>query len=154
MDSITLHLKIRDNDEVATASVAYLRAIYSQKSVDRIKDSLYEFFKPIRESPAKIHDKHWLKMIVDFVPMTETGQPSQPLIAKLTSLTTLAPWLDLALRISHLTKSSDSLELSIADIDLIWSRLCSPDFRVEKIPTPFAEFLLDFLTATGKSFSK
>jgi len=144
--SVKINLKSRPSDGIIMADLVTVRQFYSLPTLNQTKEALYNFFSPISGFVEKVHDRQWLKKIIDFVPVTETGQQ------KLTTLTALAPWMKLAMLVGDLTDESLDVVLLDDQASLIWERLCSPDFRVDRVSLPFAQFLFDLSEILAKKF--
>lgn len=106
------------------------------------KDGLWNFFSSLaNEDEIYVHDRHWLELLINWMP--EGGL----------ALTESAKWFKLASRVSDLdTKKEGNFELSQYQIDLIWQRLINPQFKMDRLPMPFVQFVQDFQTASGKHF--
>ncbi len=106
------------------------------------KDGLWNFFASLaNEDEVYVHDKHWLELIINWVP--EGG----------TSLTESAKWFKLADRVTSLdTGKEGNFTLTAYQSDIIWQRLINPNFKMERLPAPFVKFVMDFQGATGRHF--
>jgi len=144
--STTLQLKKRDTGENLVLSTDQFRAILNMPESEA-KNQLYDLFKDIIESDAKIHDKRWLEQIVNFIPTDSEGRP------KRVPFTEQAKWLKLAERISKLdTKKDGDFTLTAYQETIIWERLNSADFTIQGMPSACVRFIVDFLEATGRRF--
>ena len=97
-----------------------------------------------------IHDKEWLAMIVNYIPVIETQQGRQP---KQVSLTDQAPWFKLATRVYDLREVDGAVfTLSHKQADLVWKRLNDKDFQLVNFSPLFQAFVIEFAEAYGKTF--
>jgi len=108
-------------------------------------DKLWEYFERVSsniESELPIHDKTWLEAIVNWVP--DGGL----------AMTEIARWLKLARRVSTLdgTRETGNFTLSDYQVNLIWSRLKDPRFKLRVMAPQFVDFMLHFQDITGKHF--
>lgn len=106
------------------------------------KDGLWNFFASLaNEDEVYVHDRHWLELIINWVP--EGG----------TSLTESAKWFKLADKVSALSiEKVGDFTLTAYQSDIIWQRLINPKFKMERLPAPFVKFVMDFQDATGRHF--
>jgi hypothetical protein len=106
------------------------------------KDGLWNFFASLaEEDEVFVHDRHWLEILINWVP--EGGVP----------LTESAKWFKLADRVGDLDIEKEGpFTLSPYQVDLIWQRLINPLFKMDRLPMPFVKFVQDFQQATGKHF--
>jgi len=106
------------------------------------KDGLWNFFASLaKEDEVFVHDKHWLELIINWMP--EGGH----------SLTESAKWFKLADRVSALdTDREGDFTITAYQTDIIWQRLIDPKFKLERLPVPFVKFVTDFQGITGRHF--
>lgn len=113
-------------------------------------EMLWGFFQQVSEMPPyrkTIHDKEWLKLIVNFVPTTDGPDPKPKFVPE----SEKACWYPLAKHV-HMLREVDgaTMTLSRAQADMVWERFVSPDFKL--IPSQqFKDFMLDFAEAAGKN---
>lgn len=106
------------------------------------KDGLWNFFQSLANNDELyVHDQHWLELLINWVP--EGG----------VALTESAKWFKLASRVGDLDiEKEGNFNLSTYQADLIWQRLINPQFKMDRLPMPFVQFVQDFQLATGKHF--
>jgi len=115
------------------------------------REELWAFFTRVEEMPIyreTIHDKEWLKLIVNFIPTMENKNGES--VPKYVPESEKACWYPLARRV-HMLREIDGglMTFSRAQAEMIWERFISPDFKL--IPSQkFKEFMLDFAEAAGK----
>ena len=138
----TLVLKARDDTVIVSIPLVGLRTALEMGQTEGapiIWDQLVKF----RDIPARRHDREWLALIVNWVD-SDKGLP----------LTETAKWFRLARKVGELSDDSESITLTLTEVDLIWSRMQDSRFVVRgTLPIPFVEFLLDFCDATGRQFA-
>jgi len=92
------------------------------------------------ESPMA-HDKRILEQIVNWIP--EGGLP----------LIETAKWFKLAMRIIDIDETRQGpFVLSDYQVQLLWSRLIDPRFKIMLLSNAFVEFIVDFQIAVGRHF--
>jgi hypothetical protein len=106
------------------------------------RDGLWKFFEGLSDDDeTMVHDKHWLELIVNWMP--EGGAP----------LAESAKWFKLAGRVAALDPDREgNFTLSDFQAELIWKRLISPNFKMDRLPAPFVAFVQDFQKASGRHF--
>lgn len=106
------------------------------------KDGLWNFFNSLaNEDEIYVHDRHWLELVINWMP--EGG----------VALTESAKWFKLAKRVNDLDIGKEgTFNISPYQVDLIWQRLINPQFKMDRLPMPFVQFVQDFQAATGKHF--
>jgi len=115
-------------------------------------EALWAFFGEVAKMPPyrkTIHDKEWLKLIVNYVPTTENKNGET--IPKHVPESERACWYPLARRV-HMLKEIDGgvMQFSRAQAKMIWERFTSPDFKL--LPgQQFKEFMLEFADAIGEA---
>lgn len=135
--AITLQLKLRKSASPqlnARVLLAFLAGPLSdEEKVAQLRERL--------DTKAVVHDKAWLAHLVNWSP--EGGM----------ALTEQAPWLKLAVRVSALDEEREGpFTLSAAQAELLWKRMNDPKFKLGGLESAWAEFVLDFCKAAGKSF--
>lgn len=94
-----------------------------------------------------MHDAVWLERVATYIKMTDEGRPIPP------TLKDQAVWLPLIKRLSKVNRDKDSwIAITDAEIDELWKRMTSTDFKVDTAHHTWAEFVLDFLKFSGKAF--
>ena len=106
------------------------------------KEGLYKFFESLADNDeVYVHDRHWLELLINWMP--EGG----------VALTESAKWFKLAGRVADLdVEKEGDFTLSPYQADIIWQRLINPQFKLERLPVPFVQFVQDFQVATGRHF--
>jgi hypothetical protein len=141
--SVTIDLKKRINNMTVIAPLVEIKAIVSSSDEEAAKDALWEYFLPVKDTETDVHDKQWLKNIVDWVPQGGL------------SLSEMAKWFKLVERVNKL---DDNLEagftLSSFQVDLLWGRITDEKFKLNRLDSAFVEFILEFQAATGKHFEQ
>lgn len=137
--NVVLHLKRRTNrNTITVASAPVLRAL---KEND--KDGLWAMFKSINPDDGGAHDKAWLAMICNWAP--EGGL----------SLKDMSKWIGLAARVDRLDDTKvGTFTLNPFQDALIWQRLNDEKFKLSALSPLFAEFLLEYMTASGHNFAE
>lgn len=105
------------------------------------KDGLWNLFNRVVSAANTIHDKEWLKMIVNWVP--EGGL----------KLTDMARWMPLARRIDKLDETEQELILSQNTVNMLWDRLNDDNFKLNRMDAAFVGFISEFQEVTGKHFA-
>ena len=145
-----LKLKVRQRSNTVNVSVEMIKAWLDQSEEDAAQ-SMYEFFKPIKENEPTVHDKIFLANIINWVPtirdkagnITSTGL----------SLTQQVRWYKLADRLDDVSDEEEGeIKLANKDIDAIMERIKSPEYKMPGLSKPYREFLTDFLRTTHKYF--
>jgi len=132
-----INLKKRTALRAIEVPIPVLKNLIEQED----KDGLFDYFKGIAKQDFEVHDKQWLELIINWVP--EGGH----------ALTESAKWFKLANRVADLdTDKEGAFTLSPYQVDLLWNRLNNSKFTVERLPTAFVAFIVDFQTATGRHF--
>jgi hypothetical protein len=131
-----LNLKQRSTRDTLTLPFLLLKGIVERGD----KEALWRVFEGLGEDTV-VHDKHWLEVIINWTP--DGGLP----------LTETAKWFKLADHVSELDVDREG-EMTLSDyqVDLIWKRLTSPQFKMDRLPLPFMGFVRDFQKATGRRF--
>ena len=107
----TLVLKARDDTVIVSIPLVGLRTALEMGQTEGapiIWDQLVKF----RDIPARRHDREWLALIVNWVD-SDKGLP----------LTETAKWFRLARKVGELSDDSESITLTLTEVDLIWSRM-------------------------------
>ena len=135
--AVTLYLKLR-KDETKQIALPLLLRIVNGAGSDKEKIAQLQ---TLDEQNARIHDRAWLSMIVNWVP--EKGLP----------LTETAKWMKLAARVGELDDEREgTFALSDFQAKLVWERMNYAEFKIVRNNPALAGFVLDFLAVTGKSF--
>jgi len=140
--AVKLALKKRDNGNNIILPMDEIRQIFASGDLEAVKNQLYKDLSFIAKlEQGYIHDRIHLAMVCNWVP--EGG----------VVLTMMADWLKLARKVNHITDDNTELNLSRFQADLIWKRLVSNNFKVQRADPTFFDFVLDFMDAIGeKSF--
>jgi hypothetical protein len=133
-----LNLKARPTRDTLTLPYLLIKGVVDRQD----KEGLWKLFSSLAdEDGTTVHDKHWLELIINWMP--EGGLP----------LSESAKWFKLAERVGMLDRERDGVfTLSDYQVDLIWKRLTDPKFKMDRLPTPFVMFVRDLQKATGKHF--
>lgn len=137
--NVVLNLKRRTNRNTLTvASAPVLQAL---KTGD--KEGLWTMFKGINPDDGGAHDKVWLAMICNWAP--EGGLP----------LKDMSKWMGLAARVDRLDDTREgTFTLNPFQDALIWGRLNDEKFKLNSLSPLFAEFLLEYMLASGHNFAE
>lgn len=136
--STILNLKKRVTRETLSLPLFILKGFVDKDD----KDGLWSFFQSLaNDNEVYVHDKHWLELIVNWMP--EGGM----------ALTESAKWFKLADRVSTLDIDKEGdFTLTAYQSDIIWQRLINPKFKMDRLPAPFVKFVMDFQEVTGRHF--
>lgn len=136
--STTMKLKKRLTRETLTLPINVLKGFVDRDD----KEGLFNFFGSLaNEDEIYVHDKHWLELLVNWMP--EGG----------VALTESAKWFKLASRVADLdVEKEGNFTLSAYQADLVWQRLVNPQFKLDRLPQPFIGFVQDFQEASGRHF--
>jgi len=135
--AIKIELKKRETQGSINISTPWLTEILSREDagellVEQLKAMIGEIF---------IHDKAWLLQIINWAP--QGGHP----------LSESAKWFKLAKRVADLDEDKEGVfTLSDYQVNLIWTRLINPLYKVTGLPPAFVEFVLEFQQACGRHF--
>jgi len=143
----TIKLKLRDGSDNLSIPVQFVLEWMALEK-EQAKERLYAFFEPLDENSLKGHDKTFLEMTINWVPInTQTGR------AEGLPLTEQVRWIKLAQKLAEVDETKDGeITLSNKDIELIWERWNNPAFKINAIPQNIAEFLMEFQEATNRWF--
>lgn len=133
-----LKLKKRPTRETLSLPLFVIKGFVDKED----KDGLWNFFQSLaNEDEVFVHDRHWLELLINWMP--EGGL----------ALTESAKWFKLAKRVNDLdTEKEGNFTISPYQSDLIWQRLINPQFKMDRLPMPFVQFVQDFQEVTGKHF--
>ena len=136
--SIKLNLKKRLSRETLSLPLPLIKGLIDRED----KDGLWNLFNNLaNDDNVYVHDRNWLELIINWIP--EGGVP----------LTESAKWFKLAKRVSALdTDKEGDFTLTPYQNDLIWQRLISPSFKLERLPPAFVHFVIDYQEASGRHF--
>lgn len=135
--AIKINLKKRKAHGSITISAPDLTDILNREEA---ADLLVKQLKGMIDN-STIHDKNWLLQIVNWVP--QGGHP----------LSESAKWFKLAKRVADLDEEKEgSFTLSDYQVNLIWARLISPEYKVVGLPQAFLEFIMELQQASGRHF--
>ncbi len=138
---ITLQLKTRSDSTSISVPLKPIQEVLRLGATEG-KDALWQYFSSIKDLILTHHDREWLEAIVNYVDQ----QKPQP-------LTEQVKWFKLAAKVGKLVWDSAEVALTKQDVDLMWSRMCDGEFKPRIASTAWAEFILEFCSATGKQFS-
>jgi hypothetical protein len=133
-----LYLKRRPTRDTIAVPLVLIKGIVDRED----KDGLWKLFEGLgNDEESTVHDKHWLELIINWAPQGGV------------SLTESAKWFKLAGRVADLDMSREG-EFTLSDYqtDLIWRRLVNPQFKMDRLPSPFVKFVMEFQEAAGKHF--
>lgn len=147
---IKLELKIRKRGDTLRLSKEQLRAWMSQPE-EIAKQSLYNFFAPLKDDKPTVHDYVFVQQVIDWIPINEKtgvalGLPMKEQVRLIRLTEQLIPFDDAK------DPEPGFINLSTKDVDLLWGRMDNDKFLVGAISPPYAAFLMDFQEATGKWF--
>jgi hypothetical protein len=133
-----LNLKKRLSRETLSLPTSIIKGLVDRED----KEGLWNFFQSLADdNNVYVHDKTWLEFIINWMP--QGGTP----------LTESAKWFKLASRVSDLDIEKEGpFTISPYQVDLVWQRLINPQFKMERLPVPFVQFIQEFQMATGKHF--
>lgn len=142
-----LKLKIRKRSDSVNVPTEIIRT-WLDRSEEDAALLMYDYFKPIKEGEATVHDKVFLGNIINWVPVDErSGRP------KGLPLTEQVRWIKLADRLDDADDEVESeIGLANKDIDAIMERMKSSEYKMVGLSKPFRDFLTDFLRTTHKYF--
>lgn len=148
MTVFTFQTKLRTQEDVVSIRMDRLRDLLTEKDAGT---RLFEEFGRYAALPARVHDKVWLEMILDWVPSSKA--PSGQFVPDGLSITEQAKWIDLARRVRRL-KEEDGATLRLYgwEVEMIWKRVTSQNFLMQRFSLALLEFLQEFGQATGNSF--
>ncbi len=110
------------------------------EDVKEAKEALWRFMGPVRDSDVIIHDKHWLKLIIDWQP--KVGLP----------LSEIARWFNLIEIVNEIDEEEEGeLEINEFQKNLIQARMEHEEFITGTEPQ-WIGFVMDYKKATGFNF--
>lgn len=137
---IKIALKKRFNGNNFIVPVSQILGIM-ELNEELAKQNLYDSFKVMAQDGAGyVHDRTQFATIVNWMP--EGGLP----------LTKLADWIPLARKINNLSDKDVEINLSTFQANMIWERLSSDTFIVQRADPAFMSFIGDFIEVLGKQF--
>lgn len=138
----------QDNLEITLTKPQVKR--WMEGDAAKAKESLYAAFTSLRDMPGYIHDYKWLDYICAWRPDYKPMEPP-PLI----TLKEALPWLNIVRKLGNHVESEKDFVLALkgSEVELIWARLNSPEFKIVDMHHCFAEFIVDFAQQTGHAFA-
>ena len=142
-----LELKIRTRSKSVRVEISKILE-WLDSSEEDAKQLMYDYFSPMTEENAQVHDKVFLQGIINWVPVDEkSGRPKGLLF------TDRVQWIPLTRKVNAVDESKEgTILLTNKDIDLIMHRLKSKQYKTIGFSEPFTDFLINFLEQTGKWF--
>ena len=135
-------LRNRINKNYMTIPAEIVNAVVDENVSKNIaKEALYNHLKNnIRLGSIHTHDKIWLTTIMNWT------EPNAGL-----DIMSVAKWIDFAKRIDKIdeTKDDEQFDFSDEEVEMIFSKLRNPEFRVVHVTTSLLYFLEDLQDATG-----
>ncbi|CAG0948026.1 hypothetical protein ANRL1_04839 [Anaerolineae bacterium] len=155
MGNYKLELKVRKSQFGLAVSFDELKAILDMPA-ESGKTRLWDYFSPVSKFPKTKHDREWLELIVNWMPVNEGATRVEPPV-----LTETAKWFSLIAKLNRLDESDQerttvqTVVLNQREVDLIWSRVRDPKFKITEAVNPnFVTFLTEFMAVAKLHFAE
>jgi hypothetical protein len=144
-----LKLKLRDRADTLPVPVSVI-ANWLELDEEKAKDAMHEFFKPLKGTNPRIHDKVFYERTINWSPIMVTERGN---VAKGIPAMEQIRWHRIGRELLAIKDDREgSLDLRSKDVDLIWKRWSDPEFKTESMysnPWIF-DCMLDFMEATNR----